>query len=361
MKSARLLALAALVAGCGSDFETAGPRVELDDVPGELAGAVCERQLACSPFVAVLLGSEEVCATEWENRIRQGGYDAIIEAVEEERTQYDAEKAAACLEAWRDTDCADLHAEPEVCREVFRGAVPRGGECTLDQECSGDSICSFAEACPGTCTARLAAGEVCDGSDERCARGLVCSEATDRCAQPGGEGDACGGGVEAQCAGTLQCAGEQSLRGTPGVCTAPEKVFALEEGESCDLEAGQLCGVGLSCVIELSGEGAQFVCRAPRDDGNCNAGFPAQCPPGAYCAGIDLEGGDVEGTCTPLPEVNEPCVEGQVQLQSCAPGLSCIEGTCRAFRNNGQSCRINFECYSGYCADGGCAAPNVCD
>lgn len=361
MKSARLVALAVLVAGCGSDFRTAAPSVRLQDVPGELAAVLCERQLACSPFLAILGGTQQVCTTEWENRIRQGGYDAIIEAVEEGRTEYEGAKAAACVDAWRKTDCSELHVEPDVCREVFRGAVPRGGECTIDQECSGDSICSFADACPGTCVARLAAGEVCDGSDERCAEGLVCSEATNRCAQPGRAGDPCGAGVEAQCAGTLQCAGERPVMGTPGVCTAPEDVFAVPEGESCDLDAGRLCQLGLACVLELSGEPPQFVCRALREDGSCNAGFPAQCQPGAYCAGIDLAQGDVEGTCTPLPTANEPCVQGPLELQSCALGLLCVEGTCRTYRDNGQSCRASVECYSGHCAEGGCAAPNVCE
>lgn len=355
MKSA-WLSCALLLAACGSDsFRTQDPGIPLEEVPGELAETLCERQIACSPLVEILVGSAEQCAAEWEKRIRQSSFDSMIDAVDDGRVTYDGRQAEACLDAWENVECVELHLDPEACSTVFTGSVPRGGECVIDQECEGDSICSFDDSCPGACTSRLAAGEVCDGNDDRCAEGLVCSEATDRCARPGAEGDPCGGGVEAQCAGALYCQGEDDATDTPGECVPQEEVFAGAEGESCSFDDGALCGPGLSCVFE--GEGDGFVCRRPNEDGSCRLGFPAQCAVGEYCEGIDVAGGVVDGTCAPLPGANEPCAQGLF----CATGHVCREAECRALRENGQTCQANLECYSGYCVDGGCAPSVACE
>ncbi len=359
---------ALLLSACGDDSD--GDRTEsvpLEDAPGALASAFCEARLRCFPAEARSLTASR-CTDIFEHAVRAGGFDQTIEAVEDGKATYDAAEAGRCVDALANRPCEDLDAgELPECQATLEGTIARGDDCALDAECAGDSICEFEGSCPGTCAARLSAGEACDGENGRCADGLVCSDATDRCAEPAGEGDPCGGGVEVQCETPLICLGDDAAEDRPGECEEQEAVFTGQLGDDCEFAEGPLCEPDLSCVLEqvTAGGMLEAACRDPAEaGGDCGFALPSQCPVEQYCAGLNL--GlllDLEGTCEDLPAEGEDC--GDVGLPNaapvCAPGLTCVSGECRERRDNGQSCDSDAECWSDNCDGGGCAPTASCE
>lgn len=353
--------------GCGgSDEEFTSndqPDLELSDAPAALSEAVCDALFRCIPLQGAFLGSVEQCAEIFRAEFTAASFNMIEDAVEEERVVYDQEAAQGCLDALDSADCSaiDLRYIDE-CNDVFTGTVERGDDCTLDEECSGESFCLFEGSCPGACSGLLSAGEGCV-EDEHCEPGLVCSEATARCVAPSDEGQSCGMG-QPQCAQPFLCLGEDEDAGEPGVCVAAEQAFSRTEGEDCVFigDDPALCQEGLACRIEdiNATDGIVAVCREMVQAGDeCGLALPSMCESGHYCEGIDLEAGELSGTCAPLPESGDDCADAL--FTPCQIGLICLDGTCTERKNNGQSCEIDTECQSDNCVDGGCAPLSPCD
>jgi hypothetical protein len=127
-------------------------------------------------------------------------------------------------------------------------------------------------------------------------------------------------------------------------------------GDVCT-PGGALCKEGLSCAYD--GEQG-FNCQAAVAAGEpCHLALPTMCPIAQYCTAEDVT---TDGLCAALPIEGESCVLGG----ECAGGHVCLSAgdnavVCRRVRDLGQTCEVDAMCRSGRCAQGTCAATEVCD
>jgi hypothetical protein len=260
---------------------------------------------------------------------------------------YDAERAAACLNAVSGTECLalaslDLGAS---CGQVFRGDVTHGGTCVLTQECQAGLYCELGVGCGGTCEPLPGQGEACPGFI--CAEGMSCVFADDRfedgqCETRGAEGVMCGAGVR-DCQAGLVCSAMGSAAGTclpvaeayppRGLGESCSTSLQCEPGQFCSGQTGGVCAEQLRAGAECTGDSAAcgrgLECVFLDGRTSCEPGLPA----GAACNPDSLDG----------------CLEGE-----------CVEGTCGFRRALGESCSEDWTCYSSNCDEGVCAAPDPC-
>jgi hypothetical protein len=327
-----------------------------------LAGATCEYLLRCNPLAGALL-DQPTCQNAFQSTFENSGWDDVLQAVEDGRASYDADAMATCFDGYGDLDCGDLGVEPASCADAAVGTVARGESCSVDIECEGaDDFCHFDGECPGTCSAPLDAGDVCEDDDE-CDEPLTCSDDTGRCVEPGGAGDECDGGVAPPCAENLFCLGDDEEEATPGTCMVFDEVFVGEPGDTCDFDKGPLCQPGSACTISVVDQDAVMECSELADAGeDCHLGLPNACMPGYFCAGqalADVLAGET-GTCEPLLEPGDDC--DAFNPFGCGVfGASCVDGSCVGRRDNGVQCDTDLECWSNKCLDGGCAPSSACE
>ena len=342
------------VAGSSPSEGAAGRAVEPDfeQLTTDLAEAYCDAITSCIPseLVGVWLGTPN-CATLMETRIENGFVPALERGLEDGTLEYDDSKLSACLDAIRQEACQTNAPEPPACDAALRGTVPEGGDCRHDAECADDRVCIVDGICPGQCTDRLADGETCTRDDD-CGPGSVCFEA--ECTPEPAEGDPCTkDGID--CAGGLACLGEDEETGEPGACRPFDEVFTESRGDACDF-ATALCEPDSVCAIEIVDDEIEFRCEPHVESGgDCRLAAPDMCPIGEYCADTDVEARDVEGTCTPLPGNDEPCVD-----ERCAGNHVCVAGTCVRLKENGEDCATHEECYSERCTEGVCSPDTDC-
>jgi hypothetical protein len=340
--------------------------VGLDELPDAYAAALCSVVERCGGVAYDLLTAYEDCKTLTAERLRQGGLDALAAAVDAGRVQYHPELVPACIDAIEARSCADLDQRGiDACEAAVHGTVPQGGTCELNEECEGSLICEIKDACPGTCVERYTAGIPC-ASDDECADGLVCSQVTSHCVKPAGDGEACGGGVEAQCDAGYLCAGDDKSKKMPGTCVSVDSVTLGAEGDSCDPTALALCKSGLSCVLTgLTGSTLSWQCQAPGGKGAvCGLGLPEDCASGEYCplTLVDVAAGSFASKCIALPASGERCANRPLGgMPECVAYARCAgDGNCINLRNLGESCDADAVCYSGHCAGGACEPANAC-
>ncbi len=360
-----LLCAGACGGSSSSDDGAAG--LALDDVPQAYAEAFCEIAARCNPYVKALVPTEN-CESYFLNVISNQGFDDTVDAVDDGRAKYDGKQMQHCVDTIKARSCDELSApDPESCDLAAVGSVQRGDACTTDVECAGDSICQFADSCPGTCTAKLNAGDSCSG-DDQCKDGLVCSDDTGRCVAPAEEGEDCEGGVAPVCTDNLFCIGANDDEGTAGTCQTLEDVFSAKLGEECDFENGPWCEEGAACVITgIDTDGLITECAKVAQDGDdCNFGVLNPCQPGSVCRGPDLSeiaSGKFTGTCEPQGKAGDDCDPNTVA--ACAFGTLCLESgsgaRCVALKDNGVSCDSDAECWSEHCVGGGCAPTSACN
>jgi hypothetical protein len=214
---------------------------------------------------------------------------------------WDAAKAAACVEATREADCAAIPFVDCACGEMIRGRVAAGGACTSSYECDSNAICENpvcgAQCCEGTCgpprvdpgcsALELAgAGEACDRHAD-CEIGLYC-ETDRRCTRlPDEEGERCLFGCAT---GDLWCdvTSETCIRfagigdSCDGSTNRCDDAYAFCQAGTCVARpgVGEPCDLGVRlCVGELwcdFSSGSPGVCAEPRGPGgSCYA--PEQC------------------------------------------------------------------------------------
>ena len=111
------------------------------------------------------------------------------------------------------------------------------------------------------------------------------------------------------------------------------------------------CLAGLVCAATgpLSDPATQTLCTAPRSVG-AECQFGDQCPASTVC---------LEGHCQARRGEGGACTSGARECErgmSCAMGPTESSGVCRARRAAGEACRDEYDCRSGLCADGRCAA-----
>ena len=347
------------LASCGGD--DAQP-ITVDELPGEYARALCGQARACAgELVDVFFGGLD-CVTLYTNALEDAELENLKTSIEAGRVVYDAGRAGDCIAALGALSCSELvNPQPAACEDALRGTIAEGDSCGSDFECMGDAFCDRpAGACPGTCTARRAAGGECV-EDDHCRAGLECGATTMRCVDPAGDGMPCEGGSAPECEPGLVCLGQ--MAGTPGTCAPIDEVFVANTGDSCEI-AGPLCRSGVSCVaVSVGTGGAVLECQAPVGSGDaCKVGVPDQCPEDEWCEGTNLLAGIVDGTCAPLPGPGETCA-AVLLGQRCADGLVCVAGrnSCLPIGRNGSPCMANEQCYSGRCTGGACVPNPLCE
>lgn len=350
--------LAVVAVGCGGDDDDAS--VPIEDVPAQLAEALCADILPCiGPLEDLFLNGfdcvEQYTATVTDEQLAR--WQAAIEAG---TLVYHPDKAGDCIDAFAEMGCTfGSSRPPEVCEEALEGTVALDGECNAGVECAGVAYCKFEDQCPGTCAALEAEGASCE-QDDNCQDGFACMG--NHCMAPAAEGEACGGNDDPDCQLGLLCRGVDQQAGTSGTCQTFEDVLVGDEGDACDpIGGGLLCRDGLSCVLDtLDPPDITFVCAAGVGAGEtCKPGFPDPCPEDQMCD-ADPFAGETEGTCISLPDEGEPCAISMMSA-SCAPGLACVEETCVTMSRIGEPCTTDGACYSGTCDGDTCAAPPLCE
>lgn len=357
--------IAALAGSCGDSDGAAASGPTLEEVGDMLADTYCDLFVGCLPADAVeAYFGPGGCLARFQASIDDGDLPEIERAVDEGRATYHPDQVDACFQTVRAFDCLDIEGvrvfQQGVCAGVFVGTVSVGGACLVDVECIGNRFCDRSVGCPGTCTELLAEGSNCE-DDDQCSEGLTCDGQSSTCEMHVREGRSCGGGVAPDCALGLTCAGDDEAMSRPGTCAPHAQVLVGALGASCNPDTGQLCAEGLSCMLgQATASGATFSCvEAVASGAACSVGIPDPCPLGEYCAGLDLQASDFDGTCTALPAASEPCVESFAG--SCAPGLLCAgDQICYALGRIGDDCYDDDGCASENCDGGSCAAPEVC-
>jgi hypothetical protein len=183
--------------------------------------------------------------------------------------------------------CADPDGDgPQL--KTCLGAKPDGAECNNehDEECRSLYCVSDYSSPPGTCTARPAEGEACNGSDP-CLAGLTCM-ADNKCHRAGDAGEPCGAGGDANC------------------------------------KAGLWCASGT------------WTCEQPRNEGQPCKRLGASCRPGLFCACTDDEDDvscftEPEGVCRRLLAAGQRCKENTSCVSNSCPDRQCADITCTRF------------------------------
>jgi hypothetical protein len=337
----------------GTDAQASdAAQVDVEGFSRGLAAALCESLKTClgEQKLRTFVKNED-CETRFAASFAQGDFATLQDSVERGRVEVRPEAVDKCYADTRAMGCA-IHTErlPASCQEAFAGQVAAGGTCTSGNDCAGKSYCPTT-ACPRACTARHAAAESCT-RDEECESGLICAQSV--CAKPAALGAACAGTSGGQCALGSSCVG--STKEQAGRCVANAEVQAGAIGDVCT-PGGTLCREGLSCAFD-GNEG--FSCQRASASGEaCHLALPTQCPAAEYCTAEDVT---TEGRCAALPTDGQPCVLGS----ECAGGHVCMSAgesavVCKRVRDLAEACEADAMCRSGRCAQGKCAAIDVCD
>jgi hypothetical protein len=263
--------------------------------------------------------------------------------------------------------------------------------------CGSSSDCEDTASCrAGRCTPISRQGQSCTAAD--CASGLICDEVTRTCerARPAAMGEACGGAR--LCSAPLVCRGfSPSFDG--GLSTAGTCGLAAV-GDACLFQA--LCGPGRYC--DLTTRSCRDAATATPCDSSLNCRSTDFCTNGRVCAtkaasgqvcepssrsscatagevcvrsapGADFRcqrppaiGQPCDGSCAGLAAclsrqcvaagaLGQPCLDGVVPCLAGAcllangtvRGSTEVGGTCQPPRAEGQPCRFDVGCQSGFC------------
>jgi hypothetical protein len=325
-----------------------GTGVKLADLPRLLASATCDALEECigsdELLADTLLGRD--CYELNENLLLASPLRYLSASVAAGLVQFRPAEAEDCLADLRALSC-DVRSSrwPASCELMLLGTVALGGECTINQDCSGDAFCDLGEleSCPGTCAALQSEGMPCNqNDDDQCEDGLVCFRG--ECAALGAVADDCGETLP-RCEPGLVCAG--------GECTNIPVLYFRKLDEVCE-RGVELCEPGLVCESTM---GMMGVCKnTVAKDAACKRADPNQCPIDQYC---DAASPGVAGTCRSYPVDGAACL---MRDQQCADGHVCVANTCHELVQVGESCDQDAQCYTGACGDDGqCAGPLMCD
>lgn len=270
------------------------------------------------------------------------GCDNLDAAVAEGRMGYDRALGEACLAALDGASCALLGDSIfETCALATPGKVPAGNPCLRTgggrpSDCTSDSTCVAALACPGTCVTKpTLAGAACGASTNyECGGGLVCvyqpTTGTSLCANPVGIGGVCSGSSD--CVDGAYC----DYSGTPSTCqtipTTPQPA-----GGDCYYNGDSGCQPGLYCAWNLGD-----TCQPIQPLGStCVYGSECGQPPNT-CSRVP---GVPTGTCIRARLLGEACIAGNEECASelwcdaSAPGAS---GVCRGPSADGGTCQYPY-------------------
>ena len=312
----------------------------IQDVPGELAKAVCAGLSACrgEALLSDYLKGQD-CVAGRTQRDEDGDLHFLAASVTKGRVEFHAKALQQCTDDLAALGCeVQDHRLPSSCEAALTGLVPLDGACDLDLDCEGSAFCDKGDpaTCPGTCVPLQTKALPCLANHE-CADGLVCFGKS--CVPVGVDGDDCQSG-QTPCGAGFECHTE----GADKVCRALAAVYAGAKDDAC-LATGTLCSSELVCA---STAGSMGVCEARVASGAaCKRAQPNQCPTDEYC---DAAAAGASGTCVPFPADGEPCL---MRSQTCASGHVCVNAECKVSRRLGEPCAAAQECYSGICEQAG--------
>lgn len=376
------IALAAVLAGCGSDGGTGlapSGSVPADEFFPTAVAIACEAHFRCDAGAAngqVLLlargglfyggyATRDAC----QAAVNDGTHPAVRDAasfadlVRAGRVDYDPEAAGDCLRAVDEAFCnvaaakrslaSDASLAARACADVFRGTQGPGAGCADSAECNRGLVCSTdGEAACGVCEdadepcgstgAPCSAGSWCDDDVERCEPTVALGAACDRDAACGPEAvcnqTASGAGTcvatfqleaDAACSDTLACSGD--LVCVQGRC---QPLRVLEAGEPCRNEAGLLgpCAAGLFCDRSATPP----VCARLRAEGETCVAYTS-CRNGSYCTSGLFS--NEEGVCAPVGAVGDACSgSNECASDRCASPADGGERICRDRPTTTPSC-----------------------
>lgn len=290
------------------------------------------------------------------------GVVASIAALEQSgRLTYDPQAAARCLTAGREfmavesglaglaaTEYQSTHQDAikaaitRECAGVLRGHQQPGEPCNWDPECdqgTTGAVCANRGTTPGTCegVCRALAGvdqECGEDESQACQANLLCQR-TDYW----GKG-VCIPGVapeNGRCtsdAGPMACPDDQLC--IQGTCRNRLGVRQPCEMEGCEKSIGPGCGrdpcqPGMQCT----GKPGQCTELLP-EEAPCNTSDEddLRCVDCLVCTHLPSDDAGM-GRCRTLAQENEPCA-----TRYCAPGLSCLNGTCVRSGRTGEACTV---------------------
>ncbi len=240
--------------------------------------------------------------------------------MEQGRVTFEARAATACLADVRGS-CGEF-----TCGGVLRGAVEPGGDCSVQEDCTGLGRCVVGDSCPGTCVGPIPEGGACPfDSPVVCEPGTYCSGGV--CRGFVEEGGACNESIGTGDEPPLYCGG--NLACTGGICApvqggTPETIREVGEGERCGMASRTNCAEGLICDLRTE------TCARPGSEG-------AACPMGGLLAANPCAGELIchDGVCTAPAEEGDPC-----DVVGLCPGfgLICFEGRCTTSPKVGEAC-----------------------
>ena len=317
-----------------------------------LAAAVCKSLLDClgEQKLRGLVDGED-CETRFAASYAQGDFGTLHDSLRRGRIELHADSLEQCYADTRALGC-ELQTQrlPASCQSALQGSVALGETCTSGADCAGQGFCPTT-ACPRVCSPLRSAADSCK-RDEECKIGLICTQ--EKCAAPAAVGDACAGASGSVCALGTSCVG--STTDKAGTCQKNADVQVGELSAVCT-PGGSLCKESLSCAYD----GDQgFNCQPSAESGApCHLALPTQCPTDEYCTAEDVTS---DGQCSALPKDGEACVLGS----ECAAGHVCMKAgdsstVCKRVRDLAGACDADAMCRSGRCAQGKCAAAEICE
>ncbi len=353
------LALLLPIAGCGGG---GGGASTVEELPAVYASAFCPKLDECFGPAAEIFLEGANCTDFLSQQLTDQNVPLWRAGIDSGTIIYHSDQVAACRNALNAASCEVIGGDalPAACEAVFEGTVAPAGTCRTNEECSGDAYCNQDTGCPGTCTARAAAGATCTQNDG-CQAGLACTDGT--CGTAPAIGGACGGPDGMDCGGdTNVCLGATDT--AAGTCHPLADAFRVARGDACNPDNGELCVQGSTCALigyDLATETTSWTCKAPASSGGtCQRGFPDPCPPSEYCDANPEATMRFDGSCQPLPTAGQPCrAGGRGDFgKACAPGLSCDGEICVTPGRLGDACSGEGACISRRCESGICAAPS---
>lgn len=317
--------------------------------------AFCNWEVRCG-----WISCSELATCTDDARARVERYPArpsfLAAAIQQRRSDFDADAARACLAAYQRAGCtADQREEARnACRLVrlLRGRLSPGASCDGDTDCA-EGLCTAGgkhvldDGCPGVCTAYLMTGAACDRGTSLCSQLDYCHPTDKICTRRRGVGEPCM--TDRSCQEGLVCPPLPSMKGTadePYECirrggpgercwqqkrSSPEYPF-IDFTTLTTCQPGLYCHQGTHRCTERVGDGVPCAQTSACADGLICNGLRAD--PEDPTKQLPLHGG---GRCATVADLREACDDDEGP--GCPWSLACdYRRQCLPTSNLGKPC-----------------------